>query len=293
MPAQAFDLVVAINPDGGITEHLRRILSGKYYVKVILFGSLTQELLDLLALKQRDRPSTLIDAANSKRALAGQYAESNAYIHYTSLASCLGARSWRRPLERFDFANEWNNLGYDAVRADESDWPIAMSVQANEASSIAEISSSDCAGLASSVLTDLDHSSILWFNRVNGPIDAFEWIVIENFISNWRKSSLPCIPIVKEIPYGFDCCVTMRLDCDEDIESARDLKQEYRRLEVPFSLTIHTRNLQDRRNHQLIQEMASEGDSILSHSATHASNWGGAIDQQLMKQDFRHRRSES
>jgi len=274
--AQTYDLIVAVNPDVEVTQHLRRALSGRSPTKVILFGSLTQELLDLFDVKHLEWPSQLVAAANSKHALAGNYAESNASIQYTRLASSLGSRSWRRPLERFDFANEWNNLGYGAVRADQSDWAIAMPVQANESSSIAEIASHDFAGLAYSALADLDHSSILWFNRVNGPIDSFEWRIVENFLSSWRKSDLPCIPILKEVPHGHDCCVTMRLDCDEDIESARELRREYHQLEVPFSLAIHTRNLQDRRQHQLVEEMAGEGESILSHSATHASNWGGS-----------------
>ena len=274
--AHTYGLVVAINPDKEITEHINKALSRNCRLKIILFGSLTEELMNLLDVQHRDWPSQLVAAACSKQALAGKYAESSARIHYNDLVWGLQAKSWQRPLERFDFTNEWNNLGYGAVRADKSDWSIAMPVEANESCSLAEISSYDFEGLAYSALRDLDHSSILWFNRANGPIDSFEWKVVEDFISNWRGSDLPCIPVIKEVPHGYDCCVTMRLDCDEDIESARDLRHEYHRLEVPFSLAIHTGNLQDPSQHQLIQEMSAEGESILSHSATHASNWGGS-----------------
>lgn len=279
----AFDLIVAINADADITDYIKKLLAGKCCIKIILFGSLTQELMELLNAKKRDLPSQFLTSAYSKHALAGKYAESSAYIQYTNLASELGARSWRRPLERFDFANEWNNLGYGAVRSDYSDWAITMPVTVNDENLIAEVASCDFGGLAYSALTNLVSSSILWFNRPNGPIDSFEWRVVENFMSNWRKSDLPCIPILNDVPHGYDCCVTMRLDCDEDIESARNLRQEYRRLEVPFSLAIHTRILRYRSQHLLVQEMASEGESILSHSATHSSNWGGSYGSAMVE----------
>lgn len=283
---QAYDLIIAINPDQEISEYLTKEISKKRSIKVILFGALTEGLMHLLDAAPREWPSQLEAAACSEQALAGQYAESSAMIHYNDLGCGLQAQSWQRPLERFDFTNEWNNLGYGAVRADRSDWSIAMPIQANKSCSLAEISSNEFDGLAYAALKDLNCASILWFNRANGPIDSFEWKVVEDFISNWRSSDLPCIPVIKEIPHGYDCCITMRLDCDEDVESARDLRHEYQKLEVPFSLAIHTRNLQDPNQHHLIREMAAEGESILSHSATHASNWGGSYAAALDEASF-------
>jgi hypothetical protein len=68
----------------------------------------------------------------------------------------------------------------------------------------------------------------------------------------------------------------MRLDCDEDIESARPLWDAYRDMEVPFSLAVHTTNLADPRHHRILSELVAAGGSVLSHTATHAPNWGGS-----------------
>lgn len=270
------EVVVAINPDKEISDYLLKAVAGGKKLKVIIFGSLTREIMDIIGVMPREWPDQLFESASSEDALPGQYAESKAKISYTELSSKLHGKSWNRPLERFDFADEWNNMGYGAVRADHSDWSISLPIQVNTSCSIAEVESNDFNGLAYAAIKDLDNLSILWFNRTNGPIDSFEWRIIEDFLSGWRSSDLPCVPIIKEIPYGYDCCVTMRLDCDEDIESARELRSEYLRLEVPFSLAIHTQVLQNTSQHRLIKEMLERGESILSHSATHASNWGGS-----------------
>ena len=69
----------------------------------------------------------------------------------------------------------------------------------------------------------------------------------------------------------------MRLDCDEDVESARELWALYRNLDVPFSIAIHTAHLSEKKNHVLPREILAFGGTILSHSATHAPNWGGEL----------------
>ena len=68
----------------------------------------------------------------------------------------------------------------------------------------------------------------------------------------------------------------MRLDCDEDVESARPLWEAYREMGVPFSLAVHTTNLADPRHHPILRELVAAGGSVLSHTATHAPNWGGS-----------------
>ena len=270
------DLVVAINPDEEISNHIMEMIKSDSARKILLLGKINMELMRVMDLSLRDWPSQIKRAARSDKALPGYYAESKAKISYCNLPSYFGNRLQERALERFDFADEWNNMGFGAIRVEDSDWSISIPVEANSSNLLAEIKSNEFEPLAYASLKDLDHQSIMWFNRAVGPIDSFEWQIIEKFISGWRSSELPCIPILREIPLDFECCVTMRLDCDEDIESARGLRNEYKELEVPFSLAIHTKNLQNIAHHALIKEMAECGESILSHSATHASNWGGS-----------------
>ena len=119
---------------------------------------------------------------------------------------------------------------------------------------------------------------MLWFNRAVGPIDSFEWRLVEYFLASYRATDLPCQPVLQEIPWGYDAAVTMRLDCDEDVESARPLWEEYKKMEVPFSLAVNTVNLDNENNHKILIDMTSYGESILSHTATHAPNWGGSYE---------------
>ncbi len=60
--------------------------------------------------------------SSSPAAASGAVAQSSAVIRYHAHAGLLGAGAWERPLERFDFMDEWNNMGYGAVRADGSIW---------------------------------------------------------------------------------------------------------------------------------------------------------------------------
>ena len=270
------DIIVAINPDQEISDHLVQMTKSNDRMKIVLFGALTDRLMKIIGARSREWPEQLSRTAFSDKAQPRLQAESTARIRYAESASRLGATSWNRPLERFDFGDEWNNMGYGAIRVDSSDWAVSSPVEIDSDCLLATVMSDEFDGIAYSAIKDLDYQSILWFNRANGPIDSFEWRIIENFISNWRSKDLPCVPVVKEIPYGFDSCITMRLDCDEDIESARELRSEYIRLDIPFSLAIHSKLLANTTQHALIKEMVDRGESILSHSATHSSNWGGS-----------------
>jgi hypothetical protein len=70
----------------------------------------------------------------------------------------------------------------------------------------------------------------------------------------------------------------MRLDCDEDIESARALWASYCDWGVPFSLALHASVLSDELQYCLPREVIRRGGSILSHTLTHAPNWGGSFE---------------
>jgi hypothetical protein len=268
-------ILVAINPTA---EHAHAIEKWRCAGagKLILLGQLPAQLMQVLALEPTDWP--MVDDGWSRSASAPAYgfAESAGHVVYTKRAGVFGAASWRRPLERFDFTDEWNNLGYGAIRFDDSPWALAQPVRASVADCLANVEIDGEHVAAYALLRDEDSCSTLWFNRSAGPIDSFEWRLVEMFLSSWRYGELPCQPVLADIPFGCDAAVTMRLDCDEDIESSRALRQAYHDLAVPFSLAVHTTNLRDSSQHALLKEMAVAGESILSHTATHAPNWGGS-----------------
>lgn len=271
------NFILAINPDESLGEKLLTWLSvGRR--KLVLFGRLPECLRSHLNIASSEWPEPTEHWARSPVAKSGQYAESKAFIHYLPSAVLAGTQSWNRALERFDFTDEWNNLGFGAVRAEGSVWSVTAALRAPEAAEIANIQvdgqvlSSYCA------LFDEQDTSLLWVNREAGLIDSFEWRFIEAFISNWRHDILPCCPVLSEIPFGHDTAITMRLDCDEDIASAEPLWAAYCEAGVPLSLALHTNNFPNDKHAAFLETFIASGGAILSHTATHAPNWGGSYE---------------
>jgi len=272
------ELVLAVNPDADLGAGLLTWLESAGKKKLILFGRLPETLSQRLSLQESVWPPDFSSSVRAAPAPAHAYSESACRIVYGPKATTLGFFPWTRAAERFDFTDEWNNLGFGAIRAGDSPWGFAQACRAPADRELATVNTCDSATSTYASLHDEANHSILWFNRAVGPIDSCEWRLVEEFIANYRCDELPCQPVISEIPFGFDCAVTMRLDCDEDIESSRALWEEYRAAGVPFSLAIHTSLVGDMRHHAILREVAASGGSILSHSATHAPNWGGSYE---------------
>lgn len=243
--------------------------------KLIIFGRLPEPLARWLGCRSCVGLEDFAAATRSVAAASRHTAASRAEVRYDALDVRLGARAWARPFERFDFADEWNNLGFGAIRGDGSIWSVRDALEVPSDSRLASVYVDGARCFSYAALWDLESVSVLWFNRPVGPCDSFEWRTVENYLSGHRAGELPCQPVLTEIPWGFDAAVTSRLDCDEDVESARALWQTYRALDVPFSLAVHTTHLFDPRHHAILRELAAEPSAaILSHTATHAPNWG-------------------
>ncbi|MEM5295093.1 polysaccharide deacetylase [Burkholderia sp. JPY481] len=257
---------------------------GKPRNKLIVFGRLPLSLASELGCQERPWPDGFQQAARSPSAPSRETAQSRAVVRYTKRASQLGGRAWLRPFERFDFTDEWNNLGFGAIRADGSIWATSAPIDAPQDCRLASVDIDDERGFTYAALWERDAASVLWFNRPVGPIDSFEWRLVENFVSSHRSDRTACQPVLTEIPWGHDAAITSRLDCDEDVESARPLWNAYRRLGVPFSLAVHTSNLGNEANHRILRELAADPlAAILSHTATHAPNWGGSLEAALVE----------
>lgn len=268
-------LVVVDLPDAWGTEVVTWLRGGAR--KLVIFGRVADHLIEHLQWQPLAWPASLAPASRSESAPSYASRESAATVVYGERAALLQAEGWRRPFERFDFTDEWNNLGYGAIRAAEPLWGVSHALDTGWGE-IARIEIDGRRVASYATLTDIEHGSVLWFNRSVGPLDSFEWRAVERFLSNHRAGELPCHPVLTEVPWGYDAAVTSRLDCDEDVESARALWQAYRAENVPFSLAVHTGNLADARNHAILAELVEAGGAVLSHSATHAGDWGGSYE---------------
>ncbi len=272
-----YDILVLINPLEEIAFSIIDALKSRA-IKVIVFGRLTTFLANFLGATVIPVSDKIKSAALCEPAKTNHYSESSGAIFYKKTLEVNGGCSIMplRALSRFDFANEWNNLGFGAVKADDSIWSIAQRASIPEQAVIADLMVGDEVLSAYCGLWDFPQSSLLWFNRAVGPVDSYEWFLIEQFISQYRFGDIPAWPVISEIPHGYESAVTMRLDCDEDIESARMLGNAYQEKKVPFSLALHATVLSDSGQHQYPKEVLQTGGAILSHTLTHAPNWGGS-----------------
>jgi hypothetical protein len=179
--------------------------------------------------------------------------------------------------------DEWNNLGYGRITTDKSPWSVSGLASADSAVVLSEITE-NCESQkkvlgAYSTVKDYTNGAALWFNRAVGPVDSHEWSIVESFFSDYRAGELSCVPALSEIPYDCDGMVSMRLDCDEAVSSARDLFDVYSDYNLPFSLAIKTSLPLAKGDLELVADVFKSGGSVLSHSHTHPRNWGHDYEQ--------------
>jgi hypothetical protein len=240
--------------------------------KVILFGPLPFKLADYLNAQIHTFPENIHPAADCQPAPIFSDAQSDLVVEYRTIDRLIYSPLTQRPFVRYDFSNEWNNLGYGAIKIDFSIWSLCQAISLPNENCLAHITLHEKIISAYAGLWQ----NVLWFNRAVGPVDSHEWYIVENYLAHFSHQKHLCQPIFLEVPHGYDAAVTMRLDCDENVESARALWNVYQMLEVPFSLALHTRLLDEEHHHTLPREILAQGGAILSHTATHAANWGGS-----------------
>jgi hypothetical protein len=272
-------ILVLVNPPDIWSGFIVRTLQAGH-CKVVVFGKLPAMLAEYLGAQLYAWTKEQRATAHCLPATSGASAESHLRVQYRHLQDFPPSPLMDRPFLRYDFTDEWNNLGYGAIRADESIWAMCQIVAVPEKNCLAQVTlDAKSIGAYAGVWED----SLLWFNRPVGPVDSQEWRIVETYLAHhgWPGSS--CQPVLSELPHGFDAAVTMRLDCDEDIESARPLWEAYKAMGIPFSLALHTKVLADERQHALAQQVLAHGGAILSHTATHAPDWGGSYDAALLE----------
>ncbi len=260
-------------------------LSGKRLV----FGPPAPERTGALGLRPApDLPPLVGQDACPPCSSTEHHTESPAYVRYSAhpLLQDLSPALLHRPFTRFDFADEWNNLGFGRIRTDGSPWGVQGGITVDGAVELAGMYIRDASGqsvYAGSYLTLLDTpaASILWCARPVGPADSTEWTIVERFLSDWRPDDLPCLPCLQQTPAGCRCLVTMRLDCDEDISSARDVFEWYAGEGIPFSLAVKTGLPMCPADLAMLEDVRAAGGTLLSHSHTHPYNWGATAEEAL------------
>lgn len=249
--------------------------------KLVVMGSIPPEVAPIVGLETSGAlPDAWSNAACCVPAKTGSESISAGHIRWAGAPLGQTAPLPSYPFKRFDFTDEWNNLGYGTLRSDGSMWALACAAALGDAEVIAE---AHCAGLASvpyvTLHTPACGGAALWWNRPVGPVDHPDWAILETFLADWgHVAGRPCTPVLSELPFGVQTAVTMRLDCDEDVGSARGIFDLYHSHGRPLSLAIMTGQPERAANVALMRDAAAAGGSIVPHSATHAPRWGGSYE---------------
>lgn len=264
--------LVVVNPVGELSALAGEIASEGG--KVLLLGNLDRDAARIAGVETEELPSQIRQLDQCAPAPTYGVSESDGVIVYSNHRVASANPLKRRPLRRFDFTDEWNNLGFGQIGTGDAIWDLSQGATLGTATMVAEIEGGR-QGLPYATLNEAQGGAVLWFNRPCGPIDSYEWASVEDFFANYRHEDLPCVPALREAPFGCGLAVTMRLDCDEDLASARTLFEYYRDRGLPFSLAVKTSLDLGPEDIRLMRDVKAAGGSILSHSVNHHPNWGG------------------
>jgi hypothetical protein len=269
---------VMINPTGAEALLLRDILDSGG--KVAVFGGIEAAVADCLGLVVRsdEHPDPIWGKASVVP--SESYNVSPAAVRYIP-EHVLGRAAVvaNRPLCRYDYEDEWNNLGYGLILCDGSPWALSSVVECGTASCFGFVEDQHCNKLSAyASVIDSPRGAALWINRPVGPIDSVEWCIVEEFFCSYRSDELVAYPSLSEIPLGYSGGVTMRLDCDQGISSARPLFELYSALGIPFSVAISTGIEMTSADFSLLEDIVSKGGAAVSHSVHHYPHWGGSYD---------------
>jgi len=185
-----------------------------------------------------------------------------------------------RPLWRYDFDIEWNNNFCGNISNENKILNLSHNCVLIKGKNVAFIKNSKDQNIPLISEFEINGNIIIWINRNLSLVDLPEWKIIEEFISNGYFRKYPCIPYLSEYSASENGLITMRLDCDEDIESARKIFEIYKNNGLPISLAITTNQIKE---NQFISSLPKEvndyGGTILNHSHSHPKNWGGSKDK--------------
>lgn len=185
-----------------------------------------------------------------------------------------------RPLWRYDFDLEWNNNFYGNISNENIMLNLSHNCFLIEGKNVAFIKNSRYQNIPLISEFEINGNIIFWINRNLSLVDLPEWKIIEEFISNGYFRKYPCMPYLTEYSSSENGLITMRLDCDEDIESARNIFEIYKNNNLPISLAITTNQIKE--SHpisSLPKEVNDYGGTVLNHSHSHPVNWGGSKDK--------------
>jgi glyoxylate reductase len=248
--------------------------------KALILGNMGPRWADKLGLVSRKSALMERTWAEATPDPSEPYNASPAKIVYDQKYSFARAAVLRsRYLARYDFTDEWNNMGYGRITCDGGPWSVARLLSQADGDPMAELKHESGEIIcAYATVHEFPNASALWVNRPVGPVDSLEWRLVERFFGDHRSEDLICLPYLSEIPCGYQGAVSPRLDCDQAVAAARPLLELYSAVGIPLSLAALTGLQLGPEDFALLREVVAIGGSVASHSAHHYENWGGCYE---------------
>jgi hypothetical protein len=239
--------------------------------KILILGQISKKLAHLIGLKCNNKKMNLREISFNH---SNKEDRSNLYIKYKEHELNKNNPLNKRYFHRFDFTNEWNNLGYGAIKNDESIWSLSQPLEAVNTQVIAEVYDNDEKVSVFSCVKNFENSSVLYVNREVSLVDGLDTVLIEDFLSTYRSFELPSLPKISDIPYGFEAVVSARLDCDQSILNSKSLVELYKKYDINLSLAIATGIEISEEAIKFLNQFYNKGGGILSHTINHYEFWG-------------------
>lgn len=257
-----------------VTEDLdafRQALTAR--AKIMVVGALPTVFAQMLGLSQADirfcdeKATVEVDVNNSHNT-------SIYHVHYGDDGLLNSVPYRERHFERFDFTNEWNNLGYGRISNSDDIWSVSQPLTANGTRVLAEVRDADGFVSVFASITDFDEAAVLFVNRPVSVVDGLDWGMVEQFFAAYRADELVCLPLISDLPKGCKSVVSSRLDCDQSIINAQPLVKLYKKYGIDLSLAISTGIPISGDDVVFLKAFSANGGCLVSHTVTHHYGWG-------------------
>lgn len=262
-----------ISPDSNAEKLIEKIVLKKS--KVLIFGSISESLAKLIGLEYNNNSLILDDIKYDHNKNEDK---SNLFIKYNQHTLNKNNPLENRYFYRFDFTDEWNNLGYGKITTNNDIWSVSNSLEAINAEIIADIYENNNKKSVFVSLKDFKNSSVLYINREVGLVDGLDVSIVEFFLSNYKIDELPTLPLILDLPNGYNITATPRLDCDQSIINTKPLFELYKSYEINTSLAISTGINISEIEIDYLNNFYNNGGALLSHTINHYFDWGDCYD---------------
>lgn len=263
------DIYCFVSPSLKDEETLLSLISKK--IKILIFGKISEGLAKLIGLEYNSNPIDLNELDFSHK---NKEDRSNLFVKYTDHSLNKNNSLKNRYFYRFDFTDEWNNLGYGAITRDDSIWSVSQSLSIVDAKAISFVYDEEKEISIFSSIKDFENSSVLYINREVGTIDGLDWCVVEDFFNIYKYDELPSLPLICDVPYGYEAVSSSRLDCDQSVINSKPLVELYKKYNINISLAISTGINILEEDISFLNDFYDNGGGILSHTINHYYYWG-------------------